>query len=285
MTSRRFRVTDEVPATALTWTTSPQRMRALQSWRRGICIAFSGHQAVLTVAWALHGLFTLKDGFAYPTDAFLVRDTGLHRTSVERALTTLERNGAIARVHRVGQNGETQRHIYPSVAGLLAVMAGRVPAAAAGGGTRSGTAGHNYKNNRRSKMPRTQLDAALCHARAPADGRPLARDMLDPADGAPPEPHAPLESPRPPDSPPVDGGTPETATSDPVVLASRRASRRHPREDRTCQQCHSPVDGQERLISGVWLHPECWPFFNGTRQAELDAQTVDLRHGKQGQHR
>jgi hypothetical protein len=34
-------------------------------------------------------------------------------------------------------------------------------------------------------------------------------------------------------------------------------------EGHRCAQCNGPPDGKERLINGVWLHPECARFYEG----------------------
>ncbi|MEY9885271.1 hypothetical protein ABIA43_006805 [Bradyrhizobium sp. USDA 328] len=108
---RKFIKRDGYPATALIWRGARAKSVALRKWRGGVSRAFSAQASCLRVAWILEWLFG-KDGFAFPTDAFIARETGMALKHVQRALTALERSGAIVRAS-VFIDGRPQRRIWP----------------------------------------------------------------------------------------------------------------------------------------------------------------------------
>lgn len=108
---RKFIKRDGCPATALVWRGPRAKSVALRKWRGGVSREFSAQASCLRVAWILEWLFG-KDGFAFPTDAFIARETGMALKHVQHALTALDRGGAIVRAS-VFINGRPQRRIWP----------------------------------------------------------------------------------------------------------------------------------------------------------------------------
>lgn len=109
---RKFIKRDGYPTTALIWHNNRAKSLALRKWRAAVSRAFSAQASCLRVAWILEWLFG-KDGFAYPTDAFIAHETGMALKHVQQAMTALERGGAIIRAS-VFIDGRPQRRIWPS---------------------------------------------------------------------------------------------------------------------------------------------------------------------------
>jgi len=145
---RKFRIVtnDEPPQGALTWSTSYQKGKALQAWRRAVCAAHSEEPRCLKVAWVLSELFKSAKGYAYPPDFYLARETGLPTNKLQDALTRLERGGSIIRVHRL-QGEQTYRRIFPSATLIPPTLGGR--------GTPQQPGGHKRKEQPR--LTQTQI--------------------------------------------------------------------------------------------------------------------------------
>jgi len=111
---RKFIKNGTVPNGALVWRGSRARNKVIHLWRIGTSRNFSSRPRCLRVAWLLEWLFG-KDGFAYPTDAFIGRELNMTIDHVQEALKDLDRGGAIIRAS-VFVGGQPQRRIWPNVA-------------------------------------------------------------------------------------------------------------------------------------------------------------------------
>jgi hypothetical protein len=121
------------PPGAMIWADKSAKQHRLREWRQGVGRKFGEAPRVLRVAWTLEWLFT-DEGYAFASDSFLARETGLHVDSVSKALTALQRGGAIHRV-RTGCGRKAERRIYPMVAvaqEISARLAGEISAKLAG---------------------------------------------------------------------------------------------------------------------------------------------------------
>jgi hypothetical protein len=103
-----------VPDGALTWASKKEKAEQLRWWRRGIGRTFKEQARVIRLAWALEWLFT-DEGFAYPNNHFLGRETDIAENKVQDTLALMETAGAIVRVH-VWNGQQVQRRIYPGAA-------------------------------------------------------------------------------------------------------------------------------------------------------------------------
>jgi hypothetical protein len=98
------------PPEAVTWTSKEDRAEMIKIWRHAVFGRFGTQGRTLRLAWILTDL-VVKRGFAYAGDEHLEAETRVHADGVERALTALERAGAILRVHR-SEKGKARRRIY-----------------------------------------------------------------------------------------------------------------------------------------------------------------------------
>lgn len=112
VTARLFLILppDQVPDNARTWTSPRQKADLLRAWRRAVCTAFPESSRVIRVAWLLGELFHAK-GYAFASDPYLARETGIAVNKVQDTLHTLHKGGAVVRVHVAGNLEE--RRIYP----------------------------------------------------------------------------------------------------------------------------------------------------------------------------
>jgi hypothetical protein len=112
---RRFVILkhDDVPTAALTWEDASERRRRMENWRQAVFHKHGRSSRAVRVAWVLADLFNTKDGYAFPSNAYLADKTGLPLDKVENALADLD-GSAILRVHREN-GGRMQRHIYPKM--------------------------------------------------------------------------------------------------------------------------------------------------------------------------
>jgi hypothetical protein len=144
---------DDKPDRALTWTSPAQRNRILNRWRSAIFVAFGDQARCMRVAWVLSDLFHTKKGFAFASDPYLAKQTGLPVNKVQESLTKLDRGGGIIRAHALA-NGKSQRRIFPSL-----------PPGSGGGDTPRQPGGQNLSTSPRHRTPRTQFDMARLAAR------------------------------------------------------------------------------------------------------------------------
>jgi hypothetical protein len=163
--NREFLILPEgqVPDGALTWASAEQRKRALQSWRQAIFSYFGNSARAIRVAWVLAELFNVKSGFAFASDGYLAKATGLRRNKLADTLTALQQDRAIIRVH-VEINGKMQRRIYPSAA-LVHPNSGY-------GGIPQKKGGQNMSGTARLRLPRSQLALARIQAQRKEDEKP-----------------------------------------------------------------------------------------------------------------
>ncbi len=103
---------DQTPHAALTWESTAQKRVRLQLWRSAVMKTFGEQARAIRVAWLLSSLFHAERGYAYPTDKYIAKETGVPIKRVQDALAALDDGGAICRVHRVVGENKTQRHIY-----------------------------------------------------------------------------------------------------------------------------------------------------------------------------
>lgn len=152
---RTFRTVkgDEVPNGVLTWSSRAQRISVLRQWRNAIFFAFGDQARCVRLAWVLADLFHYARGFAYPSDPFLVKQTGLPLNKLQATLTTLDRGGGIVRVHAIS-DGKPQRRIYPAL-----------PPGSGGGDTPQQLGGQNLEKIPRIRRSRSQLEMALLDAK------------------------------------------------------------------------------------------------------------------------
>jgi hypothetical protein len=101
------------PPQTLSWRSAAERNTKLRALRRAIMTVFSEQTRVLRIAWALEGLFNVKTGYAYPSNSWLAKETGVQENHVQAALLTMEQAGAIIR-RTILHNGRQQRVIYPA---------------------------------------------------------------------------------------------------------------------------------------------------------------------------
>lgn len=113
---RRFIKDSVSPPNALRWFTSKQKTRLLRQWRSATSRKFAEHARCLRIAWALEWLFG-KEGYAFPTDAFLSRELGMPINKVQAGLLALERKQSIIRMS-VFVDGKAERRIWPSGADI-----------------------------------------------------------------------------------------------------------------------------------------------------------------------
>lgn len=109
---RRFQVVGpgECPPDALSWNSPSAKGHARRAWRNAIIRKFGSHSRILQLAWVLADLCSGK-GYAYPSDGWLGKVTGLREEAVQRGLKDLVDGDAIIRVHVT--NGRTfQRRIF-----------------------------------------------------------------------------------------------------------------------------------------------------------------------------
>lgn len=102
------------PAGALTWSTGSNarsRTDVLIAWRRAVLSHFPRCTRAVGCAWLI-GDLVAKEGYAWPTNGHLARETGLPVKAVEAALTSLERAGAIVRVLVSIDSDRWQRRIF-----------------------------------------------------------------------------------------------------------------------------------------------------------------------------
>ena len=160
------------PPSALTWDTAAQRNRKLIHWRRAVLTRFD--KRAIAVAWVLADLFNAKTGFAFPTNDYLVKETGLRFNKVQMALAELESDGAIIRVTKVRPGGQKQRVIYPAAA--------LIPTPAVGVRGDPPAKGVHNLNSRRPRMPKTELERARLAASLREDSHRRARGEHGPTD-------------------------------------------------------------------------------------------------------
>jgi hypothetical protein len=110
------------PNEALTWNTAPQRSRRMFAWRLAVMNRFDSSIRVVRVAWLLDSLCQ-KKGYAYATDSYVGKTLGMDLRSVQKALTELERAGAIARASLFVE-GKPERRIWPSTKIIPATVDG-----------------------------------------------------------------------------------------------------------------------------------------------------------------
>jgi hypothetical protein len=108
---RKFLGANVTPPSALTWNTPGQKARLIYAWRKAVGKRFARSARVMHVAWTLEWL--LKDGYAYATDAYLSRETGIPVNKIQEALKALEDAGVIVRAS-VFVDGKPRRRIWPS---------------------------------------------------------------------------------------------------------------------------------------------------------------------------
>lgn len=113
---RRFIKDEASPDEALRWFTLKQRDKALCMWRQANGKLFAEHGRCLRIAWTLEWLFG-KNGYAFPTDAFLSQALDIPIKKIQSGLHALEKRGAIIRAS-VFVNGRVQRRIWPSRANI-----------------------------------------------------------------------------------------------------------------------------------------------------------------------
>jgi hypothetical protein len=99
------------PKEALTWKSPKSRAARLYDWQCAVLASFRGNAHTLGIAWLLSTLCE-KEGYAYATDSYLSRVTGVQINHVQAVLSKLEKAGAIVR-GSVFQNGKAQRRIWP----------------------------------------------------------------------------------------------------------------------------------------------------------------------------
>jgi hypothetical protein len=104
----------------LTWDSPAQRNRLLDAWRQAVMRAFAEQPRCLRLAWALDHLFNAKTGFAFASNGHFASKTGLTPRNVQKALATLEADGAIVRAVTVHRGAQRWRVVYPGKA-ILAV--------------------------------------------------------------------------------------------------------------------------------------------------------------------
>lgn len=111
-TARAFLVIQpgQWPAEALRWRSGREKGALFRAWRKALVRDFGTHARVIRLAWELAELCWNR-GYAYASDGWIARETGLSLEAVQRALKKLADGGAIVRVHV--PNGRTfQRQVF-----------------------------------------------------------------------------------------------------------------------------------------------------------------------------
>jgi hypothetical protein len=161
------------PPNVLSWRSAADRNRKLRAWRRTVSMAFGEQPRALRVAWALEQLFNTRTGYAYPSNTYLARETGIAVNRVQEALAVLEAGGAILRAVTVQPGRQRWRAIYPA-ATLLADWGSPPPAGVTGHPRRSGA------QNLKRFPPLSQL----VHARAASAARDQRAEPAEAAEAA-----------------------------------------------------------------------------------------------------
>ena len=172
--NRRFVVlpADQLPEEALTWQSAKERTYKLRQFRRAMMHRFGNQGRVMRLAWLLCELCS-RNGYAYASDHYLEKETGLTRNKLAATLTQLARVGAIVRVHRKTDDGKTARHIFVGrkpIEGYPPKWGVRVPPKTVS----PKTGGQTLKRKQRW-APRTQQDLASAAAALRDDPRLSAR--------------------------------------------------------------------------------------------------------------
>jgi hypothetical protein len=109
---RQFRIMrpNQPAPGALEWRNSTEKGKARLLWRIRFQTTYGSHPRHLLLGWSLYAL-SEKHGFATAGDSYLAKENGLPLKSVQAGLTTLDRAGAIIRVH-VAENNRFKRRIY-----------------------------------------------------------------------------------------------------------------------------------------------------------------------------
>jgi hypothetical protein len=136
----------------LTWRTPYERNRLLGQWRLAVCNTFGEQARCLRVGWALHYLFNIKTGYAYPSNSWLANQTGMAENKLRATLLVLEEAHAIIRSYVV-HNGRKQRVIYPA--------RGILPRPTVGHGGEPQQVGHHNKRRKRARVPKSEHERAL----------------------------------------------------------------------------------------------------------------------------
>jgi hypothetical protein len=144
----------------LTWDSPAQRNRLLDAWRQAVMRAFAEQPRCLRLAWALDHLFNAKTGFAFASNGHFASKTGLTPRNVQKALATLEADGAIVRAVTVHRGAQRWRVVYPG----KAILAVGVTSTVDVGGHVHQVDVHNLR--RRPRLPKTQMDYARLVAEA-----------------------------------------------------------------------------------------------------------------------
>ena len=105
---------DEWPTEALCWSSPREKGLVRRAWRKAVAAEFGTHARVLRLAWVLAELCS-RSGFAFASDGWLARETGLRLEAVQRALSKLGEGGAILRAH-VPNGRSFQRRIFLAAA-------------------------------------------------------------------------------------------------------------------------------------------------------------------------
>ena len=156
----------ESPPGALTWTSAKERNRRLKLWRRAVCAIFGEQPRAIRIAWALGDLFSLKTGYAFPSNSFLAEQTSIALNKVTTTLSILESGRAIIRRNVTTATGQDQRIIYAASA--------IIPRPALGDGGRSPTLGERGE-------PQEPGDQNLIRKIRRIQGSPLALARADSA--------------------------------------------------------------------------------------------------------
>jgi hypothetical protein len=110
-------MTDTAPSGALTWATAAERNQQLRRWRRAVFSIFGEQPRAIRVAWLLTDLFSIKGGYAFPSNAYLAEETNIAGNKLRATLGILESGGAIIRADVINAStGQTQRVVYPATA-------------------------------------------------------------------------------------------------------------------------------------------------------------------------
>src|SRR5262245_10465036 len=92
----RRRFARGTPKEALTWKSAKSRGALLFDWQCAVQARFKGSSNALSVAWLLCTLCK-KEGYAYATDSYISRLTGIKINKIQATVTALEKAGAIVR--------------------------------------------------------------------------------------------------------------------------------------------------------------------------------------------
>lgn len=103
---------NDAPPGTLSWSTAQERGKALSGWARAVSHALPSNAGrALKLAWRLERLVA-RSGYAFPTDAYLAKETGIPPARVTDGLADLEKIGAIIRAHVKTGPGQTERRIW-----------------------------------------------------------------------------------------------------------------------------------------------------------------------------